>query len=102
MKVFLVPDIKDFIFSLKAPHKEKTKHLIDLLRNNGSQLRFPYSRKVTSHLFELRVKTNPPIRIIYFFSPTGATLLHAFFKKTQKTPLKELKLAEKRFKELTT
>jgi phage-related protein len=46
--------------------------------------------------------TNPPIRIVYYFSPSGATLIHTFFKKTQKTPLKELNLAKKRFKELTT
>jgi phage-related protein len=101
MQVFFVPDVDDFIFHLNGSHSSKVKQFIDLLREYGSQLRFPYSRKITRYLFELRIRTNPPIRIIYYFSSSGATLLHAFFKKTQKTPIKELKLAEKRFKELT-
>lgn len=59
-------------------------------------LHFPYSRKLTNHLSELRSHGDTKIRIIYTQINQKYILLHAFKKKTQKTPSKEIDIAEKR------
>jgi phage-related protein len=49
-------------------------------------------------LFELRVKAS---RIFYCFKPGGViVLLHGFMKKSQKTPRRELEIAQKRMEEV--
>jgi len=55
-----------------------------------------YSRKLTKNLSELRTKGKNPIRIIYTIIENKYFLLHAFQKKTNKTPLQEIKTAEAR------
>jgi len=60
----------------------------------------PYMKKLRQNLYELRVKSKVAVRV--FYSPvTGIYyLLHAFVKKTQKTPEKELKIAIDRMRDL--
>src|SRR6266576_6270205 len=49
-------------------------------------------------LFELRVKAS---RIFYCFKPGGViVLLHGFIKKSQKTPRREMEIAQKRMEEV--
>jgi len=66
-------------------------------------LEFPYSRKIESvkKLRELRVQFSSNIYRIFYFMQVGREiiLLHGFQKKTQKTPQREIDIAEKRMKE---
>ncbi len=41
-------------------------------------------------------------RLLYFVATKDLVVLHAFTKKSRKTPPRELQLAERRFKEMTT
>jgi phage-related protein len=70
--------------------------LADLLANLGHTLPMPYSKKLTKELSELRIKGKNEIRIIYTQINGIYILLHAFAKKTQKTPFKEIQIAENR------
>lgn len=71
----------------------KAEHSIELLRAYGPFLRPPYSKQLSRGLYELRVKGKLQLRIIYEFDGMQYVLLHAFVKKTQRTPTKEIETA---------
>lgn len=76
--------------------------LIELLAEHGPNLRLPHSRALGEGLFELRPRGRSGIgRAFYcFLSGRRIVVLHAFVKKTQQTPERDLTLARKRQKEL--
>lgn len=72
--------------------------LFQILERDGT-LKEPYGKKVTSDIFELRVKHKGQWRALYaYIKMSKIIILSAFQKKTQKTPLNEIKIAEKRMK----
>lgn len=73
---------------------------IKLLRDGGPFLRPPDVKKIDKNLYELRIRGKEAIRIFYTKTDQGYLLLHAFKKKTQKIPMKELKLAVDRMKKV--
>ncbi|MBE7417016.1 MAG: type II toxin-antitoxin system RelE/ParE family toxin [Ideonella sp.] len=77
--------------------------LVELLAEHGPDLRLPHSRALGEGLFELRPRGRSGIaRAFYcFVIARRIVLVHAFIKKSQQTPDKELKLARKRAKELS-
>jgi phage-related protein len=90
----------DFIFGLPAKDQAKVVRDLDLLEEFGLELRAPYVRSVTGRrkLWELRVRgIGGAYRFLYFaFTGQRMVLLHAFAKKTEKTPRREIAIAEKR------
>ena len=76
--------------------------LVELLAEHGPSLRLPHSRAFGDGLFELRPRGGSGIgRAFYcFMFAKRVVVLHAFTKKSQETPDRELKLARKRLKEL--
>lgn len=76
--------------------------LVELLIEHGPNLRLPHSRSMGDGLFELRPHGRSGIgRAMYcFLLGRRVVVVHAFIKKTQQTPDKELKIARKRVKEL--
>lgn len=76
--------------------------LIELLVEHGPNLRLPHSRALGDGLFELRPRGRSGIgRAFYcFLVEQRVVVLHAFVKKTQQTPDRELKLARRRLKEM--
>lgn len=76
--------------------------LVELLIDHGPDLRLPHSRAFGDGLFELRPKSKSGIGRAFYCFMLGKRIivLHAFIKKSQQTPDKELKLARKRLKEL--
>ena len=76
--------------------------IVELLAEHGPNLRLPHSRAFGEGLFELRPKGRAGIgRAFYCFLVGKRVLvLHAFVKKSQQTPDRELKLARKRMKEV--
>jgi phage-related protein len=69
----------------------------------GPNLRMPHSRAMGNGLFEMRPKGKAGIGRAFFCFKHGKkiVILHAFIKKTQATPQKELMIALKRMKEVT-
>ncbi|MEA5142341.1 MAG: type II toxin-antitoxin system RelE/ParE family toxin [Oscillibacter sp.] len=88
---------KDFIDTLDTKMKAKMLRLIDMLEQNGNDLREPYSAILGNGIFELRAKQGSNItRVLYFFVVGKKIILtNGFVKKTVKTPRSEIELAEK-------
>lgn len=93
--------VKEFIDSLELKAQSKVRNTINLLRDFGTKLGSPHIKKLTgTQLWELRILGSDSIRILYI-AITGKTflLLHGFKKKKDKTPLKEIRMAEDRLTE---
>jgi phage-related protein len=76
--------------------------LIELLAEHGPSLRLPHSRAFGDGLFELRPRGRSGIGRTFYCFMVGKRIvvLHAFIKKTQQTPDRDLKLAKQRLKTL--
>lgn len=76
--------------------------IVELLMEFGPNLRLPYSRAFGEGLLELRPRGRSGIgRAFYcFLAGQRVVVLHAFIKKSQQTPEREIKLARKRMKEV--
>jgi phage-related protein len=76
--------------------------LVELLIEHGPSLRLPHSRAFGDGLFELRPRSRSGIGRAFYCFVVGkrVVVLHAFIKKSQQTPERELKLARKRLKEV--
>jgi len=77
-------------------------HLTDLIQHHGADLRMPHSRAMGDGLFELRPKGPEGIGRVFYCMQLGGSvvILHSFIKKTNATPVADLKLARKRLKEV--
>ena len=69
---------------------------------SGPNLGLPYTRPFGDGLFEIRARGPEGIGRAFFCCLVGCQIiiLHGFIKKTQTTPIKDLKLARKRLKEI--
>ncbi|NLI29145.1 MAG: type II toxin-antitoxin system RelE/ParE family toxin [Nitrospiraceae bacterium] len=76
--------------------------IVELLMEFGPSLRMPHSRPLGNGLFELRPKGREGIgRAFYcYVIKQRIVILHAFIKRTQDTPERELKVARRRMKEV--
>lgn len=92
--------VKEFIEKQEMSTRTKITHAIDFLETYGPYLRPPYSKKLQDKLYELRISGKIAIRIFYTMTNNEYYLLHAFQKKSQKTPQKELQTALDRLKEV--
>ncbi len=92
--------VEDFIKDQDEATYAKILTAISLLRNGGPFLKPPYIKKLQNKLYELRISGVVAIRIFYTIQNNEYYLLHAFKKKTQKIPTKELKIAIDRIREV--
>ena len=94
----------EFIFSLPEKHQAKIVRALDLLEVFGLSLGMPHVRGLKGHrkLWELRVQVAKSAYRVFYFAHTGRhfVMLHAFLKKTRKTPRQEIAIAERRMKDL--
>jgi phage-related protein len=90
--------VAEFLNSLFPNVRTKVVRSIDLLCNYGVLLKEPYTKQIKGKLRELRIKDNQgAIRILYFtYTGRRFVLLHGFIKKTDKTPIRDIEIAEKR------
>jgi len=92
--------VKDFIEEQDQPTAAKITSYIELLETDGPYLKPPYIKKLQDKLYELRISGKVAVRIFYTVLGSEYYLLHAFKKKTQKTPTHEIKIAIDRIKEI--
>lgn len=96
------PVVSDWFLDQETKVKARFAQIFDLLQDKGTSVGMPYVRPiVNTKLYEIRVEQSTNIYRIFYFAYTERRfiLLHGFQKKTQKTPKKEIELAEKRRKE---
>ncbi len=94
--------IIEYIEKLSEKEQSKVLKFIDFLCEHQGNLREPYSKIIKDKIKELRVDfANNRHRIFYFiFVGRNIVLLHAFQKKTSKTPKREIKIAQQRYFEV--
>ena len=93
--------VKEFIDNLELKTQSKVRNTINLLRDFGTRSGSPHIKKlIGTQLWELRILGADSIRVLYI-AVTGKTflLLHGFKKKKDKTPPKEIRIAEERLSE---
>ena len=68
----------------------------------GPHLGMPFTRPMGGGLFELRAKGKEGIGRAFFCTAVGhiILILHAFIKKSQQTPRRDLELARRRLREV--
>lgn len=93
MQMILLDSVETFLESLTEKEIAKSIKTLELLEEFGNNLGMPHSRHLSDGLLELRIRGTREIRIFYCLNKNKAYLLHAFIKKTQKTPEKELNIA---------
>ncbi len=76
---------------------------LELLKELGLHIGMPHVRPVSKGLYEMRAQGKEGIgRALYCVLPRKElVIVNVFIKKSRKTPIKEIKLAKKRMKELT-
>jgi phage-related protein len=85
--------VREFLDRLSTAARAKVYAAIEMLTTEGNRLRMPRSRSLGESLQELRVDhPEGPFRIVYCFRPGR----HAFVKRTEQTPKRDLELARER------
>ena len=96
-------DVNKELESLDVAFKAKFLHITTLLERFGpSNVKEPYCKPLGKKLWEIRMKAQPGIARAIYIASKGKkiVILHAFVKKTQKTPKQAIELALKRLKEV--
>jgi phage-related protein len=93
--------VREYIMKLDKKDIAKIAKYIGYLRDCGGYLDEPYSKHIVDKIRELRVDfSHNNHRIFYFsFVDKKIILLHAFLKKTDKTPEQEIKRAQNNYKD---
>ena len=84
--------------TLAAKYIVLTRRMVVL----GPNLGVPHTKAFGDGLFELRLKGAEGIARVFFCALVAKriVMLHSFIKKSDKTPLRELEIAEARLKEV--
>lgn len=94
--------VLDFIQSLEVKERAKVLGCLKSIEMMGTSSPLVIFRQIRGKLWEIKIQAHKSsYRIFYvLLSRTIIVLLHAYKKKSQKAPEKELCIAEKRFLEV--
>ena len=87
---------REFVDSLDDKAAARIDAFIDRLRIYGNRMQGKFVKKLTDHIFELRVKQFDRIfRVLFFYQPGMLIVVTSGFqKKTEQTPQAEITKAE--------
>jgi phage-related protein len=97
--VFVIDEAQAELETLPADIKARFIRVSELLADFGPHaVREPYVKHLSGKLWEMRMKGRDGIARAIYFSASGRRLVvvHAFTKKTQRTPRRAIELAERR------
>lgn len=91
-------EIESLPLTLRVRYTSLTERMVKV----GANLGEPHTEAFGGGLFELRLKGAEGIARVFYCTMVGRriVMLHAFVKKTQKTPPNERRIAETRLKEI--
>src|SRR5437762_13374938 len=100
--VYYSDDLQRVILGLAPGLQARYIHLAERIIAFGPDLGMPHTRALGNGLFELRLKSKEGIGRVFFCNlpERRVMMLHAFVKKSPKTPPKELRVARKRMREV--
>lgn len=92
---------EEWLRDQRARVQARFAHIFELLEEYGTNVRGPYVAHVRGKIWEVRVEHDKVQRRLLYFPAPGRrfVMLHGFTKKTQKTPQKEIEVAEQRMKD---
>lgn len=95
-------DVYRYIERLGGKVQSKIYKYIEYLRINNGYLDEPYSKHIKGKIRELRIDFGKSRNRIFYFVFIGKKiiLLHAFLKKTTKTPNEEIQKAVNNYKDV--
>lgn len=95
-------DVQQAILKWPPGLQARYIHLSERMLAFGPDLGMPHTRAMGKGLFELRLKSKEGIGRVFFCVQTARriVMLHAFVKKSAKTPSRQLKVARQRMKEV--
>src|SRR5579859_6756662 len=99
---FYSSGIEKEILALPAGFVARFLRYAERMEVYGPDLGMPHTRAMGKGLFELRLKAAEGIARVFYCTVVGRkiVMLHQFIKKSEKTPRKELEIAERRMKEM--
>lgn len=95
IKIIDINDFKKFILSLDKRTQAKLTRMINLLKDNGVDLKMPYAKQLGDKMWELRILGQQQVRVIYVFNGVQIVILNWFLKKTNRVPVREIETAKK-------
>lgn len=101
MKLTLLREVDGFIKSLQPTTQSKWLRHLTLLEQYGENLVMPHVRLMGGGIRELRVRGAQEIRAFFIIKADRVIIVHAFIKKTQKTPTNEMQTVQKSIQSLT-
>ena len=95
---FYDSSVEEAILGMPPKIQARMLKLLDLIEKHGANLGHPHTEPMGNGLFEIRAKAQEGIgRSIYcYMKGRHIIVLHAFIKKTNKTPKSDLNIARKR------
>jgi phage-related protein len=96
--------VQQTIMAFPAGIQARYIHLTQRMVVFGPHLGMPHTRSLGKGLFELRMKSKEGIGRVFFGALPNrqVIMLHAFIKKSMKTPRRELQIARARLEEVQT
>ncbi|MEZ8107388.1 type II toxin-antitoxin system RelE/ParE family toxin [Vibrio cortegadensis] len=90
------------ILAMPPKIQARIVRLLELIEERGANLGEPHTKSMGDGLFEIRAKAQEGIGrgLFCYLDGKNIKVLHAFVKKSQKTPKKDIKLAKDRMKEV--
>jgi len=95
---FFNKSVEDDILDMPPKIQARMIKLLELIEKHGANLGSPHTEPMGNGLFEIRAKAKEGIgRSLYcYMKRRRIMVLHAFLKKSTKTPKSDLELAKKR------
>lgn len=99
---FYNTDVENDILALPPTLLARYFSLADRMIVFGANLGEPHTKAFGDGLFELRLKGAKGIARVFYCTLVNRriVMLHGFVKKTQKTPRRELQIAQQRLKDI--
>ena len=94
--------IEDEILAMPPKIQARMLKLLELIEEHGANLGEPHTKPMGDGLFEIRAKAQEGIGrgLFCYLDGPNIKVLHAFVKKSKKTPKKDIDLAKERMKEV--
>lgn len=94
--------VYDDILDMPPGVQARMIRILELMERHGANLGEPHTKSMGGGLYEIRAKAKEGIGRGFYCYMDGkkVMVLHAFVKKDQKTPKKELNLAKSRLQEV--
>ncbi|OOE56116.1 hypothetical protein BZG13_14605 [Salinivibrio sp. ML323] len=100
--IVFYPGVEESILNMPPKIQARMLKLLELIEKHGANLGPPHTESIGNGLFEIRAKAKEGIgqSLFCYLDGPNIYILHAFVKKSQKTPKRDLALATGRMREV--